>query len=845
MPIQPEPLLDIVRGLSTVASFAIVVDQLKTMYSTFFMSCCSRCRGTGMITCQHCHGTKTLRRRPAFVRTRDGGLVDNPADCYQCYHCGPPTIYDFDPYSPDDETNAMKIQDNLKAAVANIFPRPFDMGILAGTQACPQCRGSPRVHRLTPDFAKAFGMEDAWDWEISRRRGRRFVLRENRRALGAAWLLVLHEPPLLRACSALLGARAARTRAPADKRRLYLEFPSAPPPPVELPAKQPQPAAPPGKRDDKAEAEKESRRIEVSYSIEDYILPYASGADRSHPVAASEHDSLPQAPATAHLSGSIHTSTFSAVASLVDALVAQAAHAAGTPTSISVSWQGGAAGAAALLTLAFGGPGLPARDFPHWLLREVGGGGEEAAAAASVLLPSGQWTSFLHAVLRVGRWALVASSAGSSAAGAQPEGQTEQAQAEAAWHAAAAAARQQGGALPDAVPQPALPPAPGIVVRIGALWEVNGRPDLDIQAAAGDIRLAPDAPRVLPSMQRWRASDLGIQRCLAAGTSLRTFLSLLYLRWPDGLRLSVCGVPVLHQHFRVEVDEHGFAMQHVVKVQLGRLAGAPGCPASGVCVYHRGRLVAPLLLAGKLSASVFGWVEADFLEPLPGGQGLQPSHADSKFEAPMQAPAPDADVEAALMLLSALQWPVPQALQPHLQHEQWLAQEQQQAQPSPFDQLSLAAPACVPLQPPERSLSPNSQLSAQMSGQLSSTMAELGQQSLAAADRRTSSAAVALPPPPAVAARLPSAPPGVPGASGLLANLPALPKLVEEQMLLYVGSVARDPAATQRGVQLARRVRETLAGLVTMVTRAAAHGKGGGQAVDGAPSERAAKRKAS
>lgn len=246
MPIQPEPLLDIVRGLSTVASFAIVVDQLKTMYSTFFMSCCSRCRGTGMITCQHCHGTKTLRRRPAFVRTRDGGLVDNPADCYQCYHCGPPTIYDFDPYSPDDETNAMKIQDNLKAAVANIFPRPFDMGILAGTQACPQCRGSPRVHRLTPDFAKAFGMEDAWDWEISRRRGRRFVLRENR---------------------------------PADKRRLYLEFPSAPPPPVELPAKQPQPAAPPGKRDDKAEAEKESRRIEVSYSIEDYILPYASDED--------------------------------------------------------------------------------------------------------------------------------------------------------------------------------------------------------------------------------------------------------------------------------------------------------------------------------------------------------------------------------------------------------------------------------------------------------------------------------------------------------------------------------------------------------------------------------------
>ena len=56
-----------------------------------------------MIAAVQCHGTKTLRRRPAFLRTRDGGLVDNPVDSYQCYHCGPPTVYDFNPFSPDDE----------------------------------------------------------------------------------------------------------------------------------------------------------------------------------------------------------------------------------------------------------------------------------------------------------------------------------------------------------------------------------------------------------------------------------------------------------------------------------------------------------------------------------------------------------------------------------------------------------------------------------------------------------------------------------------------------------------------------------------------------------------------
>ena len=95
-PIEPEPVLDVVRGLSTVcatamqglapcaasaasslgskearcglrehwaerkflpwlqiASFTIVVQQLKTIYDAFFITCCDRCRGTGIVTCPH------------------------------------------------------------------------------------------------------------------------------------------------------------------------------------------------------------------------------------------------------------------------------------------------------------------------------------------------------------------------------------------------------------------------------------------------------------------------------------------------------------------------------------------------------------------------------------------------------------------------------------------------------------------------------------------------------------------------------------------------------------------------------------------------------------------------
>ena len=106
-----------------------------------------------------CHGTKTIRSRPGFIRVRDLAIVDNPADSYQCFYCGPTTTFDFNPMAPDDEPMALKIQENLKAAFANTWPRPFDLGELAGTVPCPQCHGSPRVNRLTPDFAKAFGLD--------------------------------------------------------------------------------------------------------------------------------------------------------------------------------------------------------------------------------------------------------------------------------------------------------------------------------------------------------------------------------------------------------------------------------------------------------------------------------------------------------------------------------------------------------------------------------------------------------------------------------------------------------------------------------------------------------------
>ena len=134
---------------------------------------------------------------------------------------------------------AMKIQENLKMAVANIWPKPFDTGALAGTVPCGACGGAPRVRRLTPDFGKAFGLGEPWDFAVAKRMGRSFLFRENR---------------------------------PAGQRRLFLEAPASPPAnPVELPAERPAKEVAAAK-----EGEGSGSGFTVSssaaFNLEDYVL---------------------------------------------------------------------------------------------------------------------------------------------------------------------------------------------------------------------------------------------------------------------------------------------------------------------------------------------------------------------------------------------------------------------------------------------------------------------------------------------------------------------------------------------------------------------------------------------
>lgn len=188
-----------------------------------------------------CHGTKTLRRRPGFIRTRDLAIIDDPRDNYQCFYCGPSTVFDFNPMAPDDEPTALKIQENLKAAVANLWPRPFELGALAGTVPCSECNGNPRVRRLTPDFGKALGLDEPWDLKISKRLGafRQFAV----------------------------GARRPT--------RQYLEYPGEAPASVELPVPTPQKGPSPS---EKGAGDGSGFKVSHSsaFSLDDYVLNYVS-----------------------------------------------------------------------------------------------------------------------------------------------------------------------------------------------------------------------------------------------------------------------------------------------------------------------------------------------------------------------------------------------------------------------------------------------------------------------------------------------------------------------------------------------------------------------------------------
>ncbi len=65
---------------------------------------------------------------------------------------------------------ASKLQDNLQAAIAG-KPRPHTFPLYAGVVPCPECQGSPVIHRHTPNFNRFFKLDPTWEEQIIARLG--------------------------------------------------------------------------------------------------------------------------------------------------------------------------------------------------------------------------------------------------------------------------------------------------------------------------------------------------------------------------------------------------------------------------------------------------------------------------------------------------------------------------------------------------------------------------------------------------------------------------------------------------------------------------------------------------
>jgi hypothetical protein len=153
-------ILDIMRGISTIASVSVVGRTVFSCIEDLFKLECNQCNGMGKVTCTKCRGTKTLSKRPAQKLPNLQVFNRRNEDLRECFLCGYTTVYDFGLVEEDDQNEADRIKNTIRGAICNkAIPRKKP---LAGTITCPVCRGQRLIWNIIPNFSYLFGIEEMW-----------------------------------------------------------------------------------------------------------------------------------------------------------------------------------------------------------------------------------------------------------------------------------------------------------------------------------------------------------------------------------------------------------------------------------------------------------------------------------------------------------------------------------------------------------------------------------------------------------------------------------------------------------------------------------------------------------
>uniref|UniRef100_A0A7N1A6U3 Morc S5 domain-containing protein n=1 Tax=Kalanchoe fedtschenkoi TaxID=63787 RepID=A0A7N1A6U3_KALFE len=190
----------------------------------------------------------------------------------------------------------------------------------------------------------------------------------------------------------------------------------------------------------------------------------------------------------------------------------------------------------------------------------------------------------------------------------------------------------------------------GTRIIIYNLWEDDqGLLELDFEADKHDIQIrgVNRDEKSIQTANRYPNS----RHFLTYHHSLRSYVSILYLRIPPGFRIILRGQDVVHHNivndmmmreevtYRPQQGTEGFScsVDMVAIVTIGFVKDAAShIDVQGFNVYHKNRLIKPFWRlwnsAGSDGRGVIGLLEADFVEPAHDKQGFERTTVLAKLE---------------------------------------------------------------------------------------------------------------------------------------------------------------------------------------------------------------------
>lgn len=174
----------------------------------------------------------------------------------------------------------------------------------------------------------------------------------------------------------------------------------------------------------------------------------------------------------------------------------------------------------------------------------------------------------------------------------------------------------------------------GTKVIVYNLWlDEDRNMELDFESDPEDIRITRDVNDKIKDGSRQAASEQHIANRLRY--SLRSYLSILYLKLPETFAILLRGKVVLYHNVATDLKYPEFIVYKPFELELngpvvttiGFVKEAPHVNVHGFNVYHKNRLILPFWPVVRFSANrgrgVVGVLEANFIEPTHDKQDFE------------------------------------------------------------------------------------------------------------------------------------------------------------------------------------------------------------------------------